>query len=82
MGNTIYPDSQTRKMFGQAGAKAAAQARRFNHLLQAERTKLIQDQYKATQAMKDKISAFQKLPWYRKLWILIMELFGRKIEIL
>ena len=78
MGNFIYPVSATRKMYGQAGRKAAAQAKRYNEMLSRERNNFDDK----ISSLKSKVTDYQKLPWYKKLWLAIREFFGHSEPII
>lgn len=78
MSKTIYPNSATRKMYGQVGRKAAAQAKRYNEIFEREKTK----NAKEVSLLKHKVQRYEKLPWYKKLWLAIKQLFGKNEPII
>lgn len=63
MPSSLWPDSATRKMYGQAGRKAAAQAKRYNEMLGREQA----EHAKKIAALKGKVTEYQKLPWLKRL---------------
>lgn len=82
MPSNLWPNSATRKMYGQAGKALDHQQKSFSETL----SRHMRDQKVMTQkeieAIKAKVAAYQSLPWYKKLWLALKELFGHKTEIL
>jgi len=74
MSSFLYPDSVTRKMYGQAGKRLALQQRRMRSILNQQEI----DKQKQINALKNELEFQKNLSWYKKLWILILELFKNK----
>lgn len=78
MSNFIYPDSQTRKMYGAAGRRLAEAAK-----LHAGRIQMMENVNNAKiDKLRGAVIAFESLGWWRRLWLLIREAFGKRHHIL
>lgn len=80
MPSSLWPDSKTRKMYGQAGLKQTIKNQRETFTSELKRKDLLTKEQ--VEELRNKAKAYESLKWYRKLWLAILELFGKKKEIL
>ena len=80
MPSSLWPDSKTRKMFGQAGLKQQIANQRVTFSSRIVQQELLKKH--ELDALKAKVKAYESLKWYKKLWLAIREWFGYKQEIL
>lgn len=80
MPSSLWPDSATRKMYGQAGLKE--QIKKQKETFSRELRKKDFMNQKEVELLRNKVKAYESLKWYKKLWLAILELFGKKREII
>lgn len=78
MSSFMYPNSATRKMYGQVGQSLARISK--NHKTDME---TIDRVTKGTIGeLRNAVMAYENLGWWKRLWLLVLEIFGKRKPIL
>jgi len=80
MSSSLWPDSKTRKMYGQAGLKQQIANQRVTFTSRLAQQELLKKH--ELEALKQRVKEYENLKWYKKLWLAIREWFGYKQPII